>query len=54
MSTGDVFTNTAERGAYGIRDFSDTVALRVTDPAAIPAQRAPEPEEAAPAPARTR
>ena len=52
MSTGDVFMNTAERGAHGTRDFSDTVALRVTDLAAVPAQRAPEPEEAAPAPAR--
>ncbi|WP_406838205.1 acyltransferase [Streptomyces sp. AHU1] len=52
MSTGDVFMNTAERGAYGTRDFSDTVALRVTDLAAIPVQRTPEPEEAAPAPAR--
>ncbi|MFF3451218.1 acyltransferase [Streptomyces sp. NPDC002667] len=43
--------STAERGAYGTRGSSDTVALRV-DPDLIPTPRAPQPEEAAPAPAR--
>ncbi|THA60950.1 acyltransferase [Streptomyces sp. A0958] len=42
----------AEPGAFGTQNSSDTVALRVADSAAVPAQRAPQPEEAAQTPAR--
>ncbi|MFD5522221.1 acyltransferase [Streptomyces sp. NPDC127066] len=43
--------STAERGAFGAWNSSDTVALRVMDPVVPPPQFAPQPEEAAPAPA---
>uniref|UniRef100_A0AAU3HYT4 Acyltransferase n=1 Tax=Streptomyces sp. NBC_01393 TaxID=2903851 RepID=A0AAU3HYT4_9ACTN len=42
--------SSAERGAFGTRNSSDTVALRVTDPAVLAAHFDPQPEEAAPAP----
>ncbi|MEU4082738.1 acyltransferase family protein [Streptomyces aureus] len=47
--------STAERGAYGIQDSSETMALRVMDPAAFPSRRDTEPAEpgaAAPEPVR--